>query len=68
MLEWTERGILSPPQSADARPSGYGRAPLIEEGLPYSLSAETKFDLGSGALRCLNSLPLATNCIDDMPR
>ena len=66
VLEWTERGILSPPQSADARPSGYGRA-LIEEGLPYSLSAETKFDLGSGALRCLISLPLATNGIDEMP-
>ena len=67
VLEWIERGISSP-QTADGSRRGYGRT-LIEEALPYSLSAETKFDLGSDALRCLISLPFATKSeVDEMPR
>ena len=58
VLEWIERGIASPSEVAVARPSGYGRT-LIEEALPYSLSAETEFHLGSDALHCLISLPFA---------
>jgi PAS domain S-box-containing protein len=64
VLEWIERGIASLP-SADARQSGFGRT-LIEEALPYSLAAETKFELGSDMLRCVISLPLATNSADEM--
>ena len=58
VLEWIERGIAASPQAPDARRSGYGRT-LIEEALPYSLSAETKFELDSDGLRCLITLPLA---------
>ena len=55
-LEWVERGI-TPSPSVAPRPSGYGRR-LIEEALPYSLSAETKFELDSDTMRCLIRLPL----------
>ncbi len=66
VLEWIERGIALPPQPADARRSSYGRT-LIEEALPYSLSADDlKFDLGSDALHCLISLPVATDGTDEM--
>jgi PAS domain S-box-containing protein len=58
VLEWIERGIASSPQAPDARRSGYGRT-LIEEALPYSLSAVTKFELDSDGLRCRIGLPLA---------
>ena len=46
VLEWIERGMDLTVLAADAGRSGYGRA-LIEEALPYSLAAETKFDLDS---------------------
>jgi two-component sensor histidine kinase len=64
VLEWIERGIASP-QAADARRHGYGRT-LIEEALPYSLSAETKFELDADMLRCLIRLPLATKDVAEM--
>ena len=54
-LEWIECGIA--PSPSGPSPSGYGRR-LIEEALPYSLSAETKFELGEGTLRCVITLPL----------
>ena len=38
--------------------AAYGRS-LIEQALPYSLSAETKFELGADVLRCVISLPFA---------
>jgi two-component system CheB/CheR fusion protein len=56
-LEWIERGIVAPAPAAGPKQNGYGRT-LIEEALPYSLSAETKFELGGDTLRCLISLPL----------
>ena len=56
-LEWTECGIAHSPRPADRARRGYGRT-LIEEALPYSLSAETKFELGAEGLRCLIRLPL----------
>ena len=62
VLEWVERGIASP-QAAASRRKGYGRT-LIEEALPYSLAAETKFELGEG-LRCRISLPFAPSDAGD---
>jgi PAS domain S-box-containing protein len=59
VFEWIERGITQP-LSTDPIRSGFGRA-LIEEALPYSLSAETKLDIGKDILRCWISLPLAAN-------
>jgi PAS domain S-box-containing protein len=58
VLDWAECGIAA--QAKEARRNGYGRT-LIEEALPYSISAETKFELGSDGLRCRISLPLAPN-------
>lgn len=56
-LEWLERGIKL--SSAAPRRHGFGRK-LIEEGLSYSLSAQTKFELGADALQCVISLPLTS--------
>src|SRR6185503_11003386 len=58
VLDWVECGIAV--QAQESRRSGYGRM-LIEQALPYSLAAETKFELGSDGLRCRISLPLASN-------
>ena len=66
VLEWTERGIVRSPQAADAGRIGYGHT-FIEEALPYSLSAETEFHLGSDTLVCLIRLPFAANGVDEMP-
>ena len=62
VFEWIERGITASSPSADQGRSGYGRI-LIEEALPYSLSAETKFVLSGDTLRCWISLPLETSSI-----
>lgn len=59
LLEWIERGIAPAPRAADNARRGYGRT-LIEEALPYSLSAQTTFELGRDSLRCIISLPFTT--------
>lgn len=58
VLEWTEHDVEHLPASGDAKRRGYGRT-LIEEALPYSLSAETKFEFGADGFRCRICLPLA---------
>jgi two-component sensor histidine kinase len=58
VLEWIECGIPSSAWLADSKRSGYGRT-LIEEALPYSLSAETIFELSGEGLRCIISIPQA---------
>lgn len=57
LLEWTERGIAAASPAAGAARRGYGRM-LIEQALPYTLLARTKFELGADMLRCSISLPL----------
>ena len=64
VLEWVERGVAMRSRVADATPSGYGRK-LIEEALRYTLSAETKFELGGDGLRCRISLPLTQSDRDE---
>ena len=59
VLEWIEDGIASQPGARRSEHGGYGRT-LIEQALPYSLSAETKFELGANVLRCAISLPPST--------
>jgi len=63
VLEWIECGIASSAPTTDAKRSGYGRT-LIEEALPYSLSAETVFEFNGDALRCVISIPLAAGISD----
>ena len=57
VLEWIERRTPSAAPAADTTRKGYGRT-LIEEALPYSLAAETTFELNADGLRCRISLPL----------
>jgi two-component system, chemotaxis family, CheB/CheR fusion protein len=54
-LEWLETGL----NGAGAGPvgRGYGRE-LLERALPYSLGAETSFDLSDGRLLCTIDVPL----------
>jgi PAS domain S-box-containing protein len=65
VLDWVEHGITAPPPTADPARRGFGRV-LIEQGLPYSLSAETKFALSNDSLHCRISLPLATSKTDEV--
>jgi PAS domain S-box-containing protein len=58
VLEWVEHGVV-PPLNVNLTRRGYGRK-LIEQALPYSLSAQTKFELAADSLRCTISLPIAT--------
>lgn len=58
-IDWRETD-LSPTnagQPAAERASGYGRR-LIERALPYSLGAQTSYELGPTELRCTIDLPL----------
>jgi PAS domain S-box-containing protein len=58
VLEWVERDVVrSLAKSAYGVPRGYGRT-LIEEALPYSLAAQTSFELDEEGLRCTINLPL----------
>jgi two-component system CheB/CheR fusion protein len=56
IFDWREEGLVPPPQGVDKKALGCGRA-LIEKDLPYSLSAQTKFELTAGALHCWISTP-----------
>lgn len=55
-LDWIEHGATAPAEANPAR-RGYGRE-LIEEALPYSLGARTRYDLGPDGARCTIELPL----------
>ena len=54
-IEWRESGV----PLTDLRPTrrGFGRE-LIEQGLPYELSATTSLEFRAGGLRCLIEFPL----------
>ncbi len=56
-LEWRETGTKDRLDRAAPRRCGYGRT-LIEQGLPYTLSAQTEFEFGEDAFRCSIRLPL----------
>jgi PAS domain S-box-containing protein len=54
-LDWVELGI--DPNRRGPTGRGYGRD-LIERALPYTLQAETRFELDETSLRCRIELPL----------
>jgi len=56
IFEWREAGIVPAPEKAEGKARGYGRT-LIEEDLPYSLSAQTKLEMTGDELRCWISMP-----------
>jgi PAS domain S-box-containing protein len=63
-LEWRESGIEQRLDQADPRRCGYGRT-LIERALPYSLSAETTFELRDDTFHCAIRLPLEGDDSDE---
>lgn len=58
VLEWLERGVRVSAAARGRR--GFGRK-LIEEALPYSLLAQTKFELGANTLHCVISFPVTSH-------
>jgi PAS domain S-box-containing protein len=56
LLRWIEERPVCVPVERDRR--GFGRE-LIERALPYSLNAETCYELDDAGLRCTIALPLA---------
>jgi len=56
LLSWIEERAVGVAVRRDRR--GYGRE-LIERALPYSLNAETRYELDEAGLRCTIALPLA---------
>lgn len=56
VLEWREDGLSLQLHGVPRKARGYGRM-LIEEDLPYSLSAKTAFELKGDALRCRIGIP-----------
>jgi PAS domain S-box-containing protein len=56
LLSWIEERTVGVAVKRDRR--GYGRE-LIERALPYSLNAETRYELDDAGLRCTIALPLA---------
>jgi PAS domain S-box-containing protein len=63
-LDWLEQGLVPPPDF-DPERRGYGRT-LIEQALPYSLSAQTTFELTENAVHCSISLPLTETANKEM--
>ncbi len=61
-LEWAESGIEQRLGLEGTR-AGYGRT-LIERALPYSLSAQTTFELRDDAFRCSITLPIGADDAD----
>lgn len=55
-LDWLEEGICPRDENSPVR-KGYGRK-LIEKALPYSLDAETSYELGETTVRCTIDMPL----------
>jgi two-component system CheB/CheR fusion protein len=56
-IAWEEDRTLEQNPQAEEAAGGYGRV-LIEKALPYSMGAETSYELGDGKLRCTIDLPL----------
>jgi two-component sensor histidine kinase len=55
VLNWVESGVDV--QTGKVTRRSYGRQ-MIENALPYALSAKTKFVLGEDGVRCCIQLPL----------
>jgi PAS domain S-box-containing protein len=58
-IDWREHGVEMSPGSKP-RGGGQGRE-LIEQALPYQLSAKTSFELGLDGIHCTISMPLSAN-------
>lgn len=64
VVMWTEYGIAVPDEAPKG--SGYGRE-LLEQALPYTLGAETSYDLTREGLRCTIALPVTAGAESGAP-
>jgi PAS domain S-box-containing protein len=63
VIDWVEYDIEAA-SNGNNEWRGYGRT-LIEEALPYSIGAETRFELEADRLHCCISLPLRSDGIGE---
>jgi two-component sensor histidine kinase len=61
-LSWIEERAVCVAIKRDRR--GYGRE-LIERALPYSLNAETRYELDEAGLQCTIAIPLAREALKE---
>jgi PAS domain S-box-containing protein len=59
-IDWRESGVDMPPPGAAPHGTGQGRE-LIEEALPYQLSAKTSYILGPDGVHCMISIPVSVS-------
>ena len=57
-IDWRESGVIMVPSGTAPPGSGQGRE-LIEQALPYQLSATTSYELGLDGVHCTISLPVS---------
>ena len=62
-IDWRESGVDMPPPSTAPRGSSQGRE-LIEQALPYQLSAKTSYSLGTDGVHCTISIPVSASTED----
>jgi len=62
-VDWKESGVtvaVSEGKGPNDAARGYGRE-LIEQALPYQLSAEVDYDLAPQGVRCTITIPVSTS-------
>ncbi|SFB59116.1 PAS domain S-box-containing protein [Rhizobium sp. NFR07] len=57
-IDWRERGVVMAAEGSAPRGTGQGRE-LIEQALPYQLSAKTTYTLGPDGVHCVISIPVS---------
>ncbi|HEY4560643.1 MAG TPA: PAS domain-containing protein [Lysobacter sp.] len=58
-IDWRETGVRMPPPRDAAAPGGGQGRELIEQALPYQLSARVLYELGEDGVHCRISLPVS---------
>ena len=66
-VDWRETGVTMPLSGPTPPGSGQGRE-LIEQALPYQLSARTTYHLGPDGVHCTISLPVLILLLIECPR
>jgi two-component sensor histidine kinase len=59
-IDWRESGVVMPTPDASPRGTGQGRE-LIEQALPYQLSAKTSYELGADGVHCTIAIPVSAS-------
>ncbi|WP_240535767.1 PAS domain-containing protein [Bradyrhizobium sp. STM 3809] len=62
-IDWRESGVEMPPPGAMPAGTGQGRE-LIEQALPYQLSARTSYRFTPDGVRCMISIPVSLSTLE----